>query len=132
MAKVTIRRLGILSMAKMQGLVGAVVGLIIGILYGIFFMIFGAIMATSGAQGSGFGAAGGVIVGLVIMIGMPVFYGALAFVGGAIVAAVYNFAAGYIGGLEMELNGISDGAFGAPPPPPQNWASNPYQQAAGD
>ncbi len=127
MPKVTVRRVGVLSLAKIYGVTLAVIGLIVGVIYGLIMMVVSAFVASSGAQGSGFGAIGGVVGGLAFMIIFPIFYGLLGFVGGAIAAAVYNFAAGYIGGLELELEGAGDTMFTAPPPP--QWAPNPYQSA---
>ncbi|HVG39792.1 MAG TPA: hypothetical protein VM870_10915 [Pyrinomonadaceae bacterium] len=131
MAKVTIRRVGIFSFAKLQGIVGAVLGLIIGIIYGLIMMLFGAVMMTSKAEGSGFGALGGVVVGLIMIVAFPILYGAFGFIGGLIGGAVYNLAAGFVGGLEMELEGAGGVDYGAPPPPPRQWSQEPYQQPQG-
>ena len=84
MAKMQIKRMGVLSVAKIYSVVMAVAGLIVGVIYGLFFIIFGAI-------------------------------GAL----------VYNVAAGFVGGVELELESVGD-AYAAPPPPPQYGASQ-YQ-----
>lgn len=37
------------------------------------------------------------------MIALPNFYGIMGFVGGIIMAAIYNFVAGIVGGLELDL-----------------------------
>jgi hypothetical protein len=69
--------------------------------------------------------AGGssIVVGLVMMIAIPVFYGVIGFIGGLIGALVYNVAAGVVGGLELELENL-DGTNYAPPPSP-NWGDQP-------
>jgi hypothetical protein len=118
MALMTVKRIGVLSLAKMQGVVMAVVGLIIGLIYGIFFMIFSAVMMSSGAQGSGSAAAGGVVGGLAMMLIIPVFYAVLGFAVGALSAFIYNIAARSIGGVELELEN-TEAAFQSSPPPPQ-------------
>jgi hypothetical protein len=126
MAEMTIRRFGIFSVAKMQSLVMFVVGLIVGVIYGLFFMLFGAAISAFGARGDG-SAVGGVpsiIVGVLVMIGVPIFYAILGFIGGAIGALVYNLAAGMIGGIKFELEGVNPQY--APPPSPQQWSPNPY------
>src|SRR3989442_725666 len=94
MAEMTIRRFSILSVAKMQGLLMFVMGLIIGVLYGLFFMIFGAFMSSLAPRGDSqvFGGVSSVVVGLIMMIAIPVFYGIIGFIGGAIGAAIYNIA----------------------------------------
>ena len=125
MAEMTIKRFGVFSVAKIQCLLGFVIGLIIGVIYGLFFMIFGAAMSAMATRGDN-AAAGGVssiLVGLGIMIGVPIFYAVLGFIGGAIAALVYNLVAGMIGGVKFELEGVSQQY--APPPAPQQWAPNP-------
>ncbi len=123
MAQMTIKRVGVLSVAKIQAAIMAVFGLIIGVIYGLFFMVFGAALMS---QTSG-GGASAVVVGLLMMIGIPIMYGAIGFVAGAIAALIYNVAAGFAGGIEMEVES-STLAYSAPPPPPPQWAPNPYQQ----
>ena len=127
MSKLHIRKVGVLSVAKIQAVVGLVIGLIIGILYFLIFAIFGAvIMGLAGKQGA---AAGGVtiIYGVVALIGFPIFYGIMGFIGGAIVSLVYNLVAKTIGGIEIEVESDSAG-FLNPPSPPQNWANQQQPQ----
>ena len=122
MANMVVRRFGILSFAKIQALIMMVFGLIIGVIYGLFFMVIGAAMLSQ-STGS---AIGGVVGGLVIIVMMPIFYGVIGFVFGALGALIYNTAAGFVGGIEMELETATPD-YGTPPPPPQNWTANPYQ-----
>ncbi|MGH7784156.1 MAG: hypothetical protein ACREO5_09995, partial [Candidatus Binatia bacterium] len=49
---------------------------------------------------------GGVVIGIVAMIGIPIMYGIIGFIGGAIGAAVYNIFAGFVGGIEIEVENI--------------------------
>jgi hypothetical protein len=126
MAEMTIRRFGVVSVAKMYGLLTFIVGLLIGVIYGLFFMIFGAAMSAF-APGGSEAAAGGissVVIGLLFMIGFPVFYGLMGFIAGAIGALIYNGFAGIVGGVKFELEGVQQEY--APPPPPQQWAPNQY------
>jgi len=128
MAEMTIRRFGVFSVAKIYGLLMLIFGLIIGVIYGLFFIIFGAAMSAFAlGNDGGAGAAGGissVVIGIMFMIGMPLFYGVLGFVMGAIGALIYNGVAGIIGGVKFELEGVQE-EYGAPPPP-QQWAPNQY------
>ena len=120
MAEMTIRRFSVFSVAKVQALLGFVIGLIIGVIYGVFIMLFGAAMlsmAPNGEQAIG-GGVGAIVAGVVVMIAVPVFYGILGFVGGVIGALVYNVAAGVVGGVRFELEGVTP-AYA--PPPPQQW-----------
>src|SRR5262245_42894772 len=101
MAEMTIRRFGVISVAKMYGFLLFEMGLIIGVLYGLMFIIFGAAM-TAIAPGGRDAAAGGistVVIGIVLMITIPIMYGILGFIFGAIGALIYNALAGIIGGV---------------------------------
>jgi hypothetical protein len=120
MAEMTIRRFNVFSVAKIQGFLGFVIGLLIGVVYGLIFMIFGAAISSLAPQADSqaLGGVGAIVVGLIIMIAVPVFYGILGFIGGAIGALVYNLAAGVVGGLKFELEGVAP-AYA--PPPPQQW-----------
>ncbi len=124
MATMTIKRVGVLSFAKISGIVGAGLGLIIGVIYGLIIMTIGAAMMSGrGGPGAGFGIIGG----LLMMIMIPAFYGILSFVFGALYAFVYNVAAGFVGGVELELEEVGRG-YAAPPQPQQPWSQqNPYQ-----
>jgi len=120
MAEMTIRRFNVFSVAKIQGFLGFVIGLLIGVIYGFLFMIFGAAISSLAPQADSqaMGGVGAVVIGLAIMIAVPVFYGILAFIGGAIGALVYNLAAGVVGGLKFELEGVAPAYT---PPPPAEW-----------
>lgn len=121
MAEMTIRRFSVFSVAKIQGFLGFVIGLIIGVIYGLFFMLFGAAMssmAPRGDQAIG-GGVGAIVIGVIIMIAVPIFYGVLGFCGGAIGGLVYNMAAGIVGGIKFELEGVAP-AYA--PPQPQQWS----------
>jgi len=65
-----------------------------------------------------------VVMGVALMIGIPILYGVIGFIIGIIGALIYNVAAGIVGGVKFDLEGSSP-AY-APPPPPQDWAPNPY------
>ena len=124
MAEMTIRRFGVLSVAKMNGILWFIFGLIVGVLYGLFFMLFGAAMSSLAPEGGGMGATESVFVGVIFMVAMPVTYGVMGLIAGAIGALVYNILAGIIGGVKFEIEGVQQ-AY-APPPPPQDWAPNQY------
>ena len=126
MAEMTIKRFGVISVAKMYGLLTFIAGLFVGVIYGLFIMLFGVAM-SSFAPSSADATAGGVssvVVGLGIMIGLPLFYGLTGFIAGAIGALIYNGVAGLVGGVKFELEGVHQEY--APPPPPHQWAPNQY------
>ncbi len=125
MAQMVIKRVGVLSIAKIYSLVMAVLGLIFGLIYGIIFILFGAaMMARSGGVESGggagvVGAGGTVLLGLLFMIGIPLFYGVLGFIIGPLGGFIYNAASKYIGGIELEIESASAShdsppSYGAP------------------
>ena len=125
MAEMTIRRFGVLSVAKIYGLLLFIVGLIIGVIYGLIFILFGAAMTAIGpGRDAAAGGVSTVVIGIVLMIGIPIAYGILGFISGAIGALVYNAAAGIMGGVKFELEGVHQEY--APPPPPHQWAPNQY------
>jgi hypothetical protein len=66
-------------------------------------MIFGAAISSMAPtnEGQTFGGVSSVVVGLVMMIFFPIMYGLFGFVGGAIGAAIYNIAAGIVGGIKF-------------------------------
>jgi hypothetical protein len=92
-----IKRVGPLSCAKVAGILYAALGAIIGVLVALF--------SLSGALASdSFGGAGlGAVVGVGAIVIVPVFYGCLGFVFALIAAALYNAAAGFVGGVELDV-----------------------------
>ena len=122
MATMEIKRVGVLSFAKISGIVAAGLGVIIGVIYGLFFMIFGAAMLSQGGGGNaGMGGGSMVVVGLVAMVAVPVFYGALGFIFGALYAVIYNVASGFVGGIELEMEDKNAPYFAPPQPQQDQW-----------
>jgi len=125
MAEMTIRRFGVISVAKIYGLLTFVIGLIIGVIYGLVLILFGAAMsAIAPGREATAGGISTVVIGIIMMIAFPIFYGLLGFISGAIGALIYNAVAGIIGGIKLELEGVQQ-EYAAPPPPHQ-WAPNQY------
>ena len=90
-----IKRLDVVSVATILGVLYAILGLI----FGIIFAIVGT--ATMGIADLPSGL--GLFFGAGAIIFLPIFYGILGFIVGAIVAFFYNIIAGRIGGIKMEL-----------------------------
>lgn len=123
MANMELKRVGVLSSARISGATGAGLGLIIGVIYGLIVMVAGvAILSQSKSAGAGFTILGG----LFAIVLIPIFYGILAFIAGALYAFIYNVAAGFVGGLELELESTTF-EYAAPPAPSQPWTPNSYQ-----
>ena len=91
-----IKSVGVLSVGKVMGLLYAAIGLIIV----PFFLLISAMQALSGKAGAEFGLA----MAIVMTILLPVVYGVFGFIGGVIMAFLYNLIAGRIGGIEIDLN----------------------------
>jgi hypothetical protein len=129
MTNLTIKRVGVLSLAKIFGLITLVIGIVIGVIYGLVIIIVGSALLTQAGGDAGPAAAlGGVVGGIVAMILIPIMYGALGFVMGAVYALVFNVASGFLGGLELQVEGAAAEAFAAPLPlPPQQWQTNAYE-----
>ena len=123
MAKVQIKRMGVFSCAKIYSITLAAMGLIIGVIYGLIFMVVGGAMMAGGGRDSGMAGGSSIVIGLVMMIAIPVFYGIIGFIGGIVGALVYNVAAGVVGGLELEIENMDGGTTYAPPAP--NWGDQP-------
>lgn len=79
MAEMTIRRFNVFSVAKIQGFLAFVIGLLIGVIYDFAFMIFGAAISSlvPQAESQAMGGVGAIVIGLIIMIVVPIFYGIL-------------------------------------------------------
>ncbi len=108
MSRLRIKKLGVLSLAKMYAIMGLILGLIIGVPYGLMIIVFSLI----GAGGAGGDAAfaiggGGIVVGIVLMVAIPIAYSLMLAVGGAIGALIYNLFAAMVGGIEVEVEQVT-------------------------
>ncbi|PIN78795.1 hypothetical protein COV16_05560 [Candidatus Woesearchaeota archaeon CG10_big_fil_rev_8_21_14_0_10_34_8] len=91
--KIKIKKICVLSLGKILGVLYAFIGLIIGAIISLVSVIF-----HSGSSSFFEGLFG---IGSIIFL--PVFYGVLGFLGGLISAALYNIVASWMGGLEIEV-----------------------------
>jgi hypothetical protein len=86
-----IRRFGVAQTAKVIGVLYALMGLI--------FVPFLLIVSLYAPSKPGFGP------GFALLL--PIIYGVAGFIFTALGCVIYNFVAGLVGGVEVELNGIS-------------------------
>jgi len=94
-----IRHVNVGSLAKIFGALYAIWGFIFGVLVALFALAGAGMSAASDSGMPGW--LGGVFgVGAVILL--PIFYGVLGAVGGALTAVMYNVVAGMVGGLRVE------------------------------
>jgi membrane-associated HD superfamily phosphohydrolase len=92
--KLVLKRLDVLSVAKVYATILAIIGFILGIVTAIISITIGATLGWA-VLGIGFGV-------LAIII-LPILFGIMGFVFGAIGAFLYNVAAGRIGGIKLEF-----------------------------
>lgn len=92
-----VKRVGVLSVAKVYGALSGSMGLLIGL-----------ILAAASAVGFGLSEGDqpawiGGMLGVGAVIFLPLFYGVMGLVMGAIGAALYNLFAGLVGGVSLEV-----------------------------
>ena len=96
-----IKRVGVMSVGKLYGVMCAALGLIFGILF-----------AAIGSLGAGFASASGSSampfagIGIAAVFVIPIVYGIFGFIGGRISAVLYNVFAGIVGGIEVHTEDV--------------------------
>jgi hypothetical protein len=99
-----IRKIGVMSLAKLMAVMYAGIGLVLGVLYALFAVIGGgAMMAMGGEEGAALGGGMMMGMGLAAVVIAPILYGIGGFIAGLISAFFFNLAAKYTGGLELEV-----------------------------
>jgi hypothetical protein len=97
-----LKKIGVMSMAKLYGVLMAIFGLLVGLFYaGLGLMISNIPAEAKDAAGLTGGAE--IMFGPWAILIMPLLYGIIGFFSGLIGAWVYNIVAKRIGGLELEL-----------------------------
>lgn len=90
-----VKSVGVLSFAKIMGLIYGCLGLI----FAPVFLLFGLIGSLVGQGKSPFAG----VFGIVLAIFMPIMYGLMGFIFGAIGGLLYNLFARLAGGFELDL-----------------------------
>ena len=96
-----IKRIKPMSFAKMNAVIYGLIGLLVGGMFSLLAMA-GGLAAGADSESGGLAATFGMIFGIGAIIIAPICYAILGFIGGLIGAVVYNFAAGMMGGIEVE------------------------------
>lgn len=91
-----IKSVGVLSFAKIMGLIYGCLGLI----FTPVFLLLGLLGSLVGQQKTPFAG----VFGMVFALLMPVMYGLMGFITGAIGGLLYNLFAKLVGGFELELD----------------------------
>jgi hypothetical protein len=91
-----VRRMGPLSLAKLSATLYGLIGLLIG---GVVSLV----SVVGGAMAGNEAGPLGMLFGVAAVILLPVFYGCIGFVTSLIGASLYNLVAGWVGGIELEV-----------------------------
>jgi hypothetical protein len=91
----TLKSVGVLSVAKIFGLIYGCMGLI----FVPLFLLAGVIGSIAGQRATAFSGA----ISIVLAVLMPVLYGVMGFIMGAIGALLYNVFANWVGGFELRI-----------------------------
>jgi hypothetical protein len=92
-----VKRIGPLSFAKLGAVLHAVMGLVVGGIFSLVGLAGGFASETAGAAGIG------AIVGVAAIVVFPIFYGLMGFLITLFTAWLYNFAADFVGGIEIDV-----------------------------
>jgi hypothetical protein len=93
-----IKSVAVLSVAKIMGAIYALIALI----FVPFFLLAGLMSSVASGHNNPLGALGGIGIALLSLL-VPVFYGGIGFIGGAVGALLYNLMAKSLGGIQIEL-----------------------------
>jgi hypothetical protein len=99
-----IKKINILSVAKIYGLSMAFVGLIIGIFVGFAMFFFGTFVGTDNNYSSYFGLS----LGIIGLLSMPILFGLLGLVFGGLATFFYNILASWLGGIKIEIVDVKE------------------------
>lgn len=112
-----VKSVGVLSVAKILGLMYGCMGLI----FAPLFLMIGVLASAAGQRNNPL--AGIFTVGIALLL--PVFYGVMGFIAGLIGALFYNLLARWVGGFELEIE-VRPQTLTAPYPiiPPPTPVSN--------
>lgn len=91
---VVLQRIGVLSFAKINGVLMGCFGVLVGLLVAV---------ATSAGDLFRMGQGPFFRLGYLAVIVLPFFYAVMGFLSGAFAAAVYNFVANLVGGVELQF-----------------------------
>ena len=92
-----IKRFQPLSVGKVAGLLYGAMGLFVGVIVSLATTIGGL------AGRDTFGGLAGGLVGIGAIVLLPIFYGGLGFIVAIIAAWLCNLAAGFVGGIEIDV-----------------------------
>jgi len=98
-----IQSVGVLSVAKIMGLIYGTLGLIVL----PFLVLISALGMAAGGKHALFSG----VAGLALAVMIPALYAGLGFIMGAIVGALYNLFAKWVGGIEVNVQTTSPAPY---------------------
>lgn len=100
----TLKRIGPGSAFKVGLVTYGILGLVVGVCIALFSMVAGSLGSLAGSQAGAGTRALGLGMGLGAILIAPIFYGILGGISAALGALIYNLAAGWMGGLEVDIS----------------------------
>lgn len=97
-----LNRIEPVSAGKMYGGTIALFGGLIGLLYAGVLVLMGLVMATEDAAAG----IGMMVGGIAVVLFIPIFYGMFGFIGGLILAFIFNMVSGWVGGLKVQFTKV--------------------------
>jgi len=113
-----IRRFGVIRTANVVAFLYIVIIAVIFVPIGLIVAIAIPSTGLGGEAGAFAGNAGGIAIVFFGLL-LAIFYGIVGWIVTAIACLLYNFAAGMIGGIEIQLEAVQ------PPPPAAVWGGTP-------
>jgi hypothetical protein len=93
-----VRRVGVWSIARMYGALLGAVGLFAGVVVALFSLVGMGLAGSSDAP-----SMLGPILGVGAIVLLPLCYGLMGIVAGAVMAGLYNLFARMVGGVELDI-----------------------------
>jgi hypothetical protein len=93
-----IKKINVISLAKILGLSLAILGFIVGLVVGFIMFVIGSFFGTSNGMTLLAPSLG--IIGFLII---PLLFGAIGFLLGGLSTLIYNLLASWVGGIEIEI-----------------------------
>ena len=103
-----IKRVGPMSCAKVTGALYGIIGFVLGCVFAVFALVGGVASNKTDA------AIFGLLFGAGAFVVLPIIYGGIGFLMTLLMAALYNVMAGWVGGVEIQLE-PGTGEPGVPP-----------------
>jgi hypothetical protein len=97
-----VKQVGVWSIARISGALYAGLGLVIGAVFALVALLGAGFASTMHNEEAPAALVGG-FLGVGAVVALPIFYGVMGLVGGALMAWLYNVFAGFVGGIEVTL-----------------------------